>query len=540
MELTLRWDASYLNKLIGMTFKENINITTAVLRNIQKLIEGCNFSAYQNKSTIIKRVEFLRRALRARLDEGLEDEGIIINYCLDDVEDVVTEEIIKNLPKYRQLNFKEIKYIIQDVEDKLQFGIVQTHAEKMKDILNRLEYGDYTTYRQMCGSIESWIDDYNSVVRKIRTQINEETIDFDDENITDRVRDVLKRLGSTSSVIITGIQMLNEMLSPGFRPGKLYMFLGLTGGFKSAMLLKIVSDCVKFNAKSYKVRQPGMRPVVLYITLENTKDESFARMYNMTVRADDIETHKAEDVVKDMRDAGLIGNENMGCIITYKANMSITTQDIRNMIDDLQSQGKEVVLLSVDYVKRIMPAQRARDEKEMLKNVTNELRSIAIDYFIPVVSAQQLNRSGLATVNAAMRDNKSDLARFLGGENVGTAYEVMENADMTIILNLERRRTDGKLFLTCYRIKERYRPHTKLDYFNQPFTEGNDIMLYDDIFDDKPAGVISLSTDMDGVNAEMLYDAPKKHNKFNFANQDTQLHQRVKTDENFDCNALSA
>jgi len=535
-ELSIRWDSATLNKFIGLIFNGNVMITTMSLRNLQRLMNESNFSMYQNKGVIIKRVNFIKKALIAKLDEGLEDDEIVINYCRPDTSDPITEDIISNIPKYKKLNHREIKYLNDMVEDRLQFGIIQNRLEVMTDIIEKIDQGEYQTYRQVNDMIAQWIADYNLMIREVRSSYSDDVINLNDEKITDKVRDILKRLGSTSSVIITGIQMFNEMLSPGFRPGKLYMFLGLPGGFKSAMLLKIVLDCVQFNAKTYRPKQEGMKPVVLYLTMENTKEESFARAYNMSVRADDIENHTAEEIVEDMRNADLIGNEYMDCIMMYKANMSISTSDIRTYIDTLAAEGKEVVLISVDYIKRIRPQKRGKDEKEDLKNVTNELRQIAIDYFIPVISAQQLNRSGIATVNAAMRNNEADLAKFLGADNVGSAIEVYENADMLMILNLERRKTDNKLFLTIFRVKERYRPHTKLDYFNQPFEDGNEIKLVNDLFNAEPAGVISLATDMEGVDADMLFDTkPKRHTK----NKGSGFANAVSTDDVFNLTPLS-
>ena len=507
MDNIMKWDLGILNKLIGLTFKKNMYITVSILRNLQKLMDRSDFTIYQSKGLIYKRVEFLKKALRAKLDEKLEDESLILTYCRSDLDDPIVEDIINNLPKYKQLNHQEIKFLISYIDDRLHYGIIQVYIEKMAEIIEKIEDGEYQTYAQARSMVDKWVADYNMASRAVRTKYQDNVLDFNDPNLQDKVDDVLSRLGNTSSIIITGIQMLNEMLSPGFRPGKLYMFLGLTGGYKSAMLLKIVLDCVKYNAKTYKPKKEGHKPYVLYLTMENTKDESFARAYNMTIANDDPEDHDSAWIVEQLKEHKLAFNDDIGMVIWYEPNRSITTNDIRNIIDELDTQGKEVIMVSFDYIKRIKPQEKAANEKEELKHVTDELRTIASDYLIPVVSAQQLNRSGLATVNNDMRNNESYLARFLGGENVGSAYEVMENADMTIILNLERRKSDGQLFLTCYRIKERYRPYTKLDYFNQPFNGNNEIMLVDDIYEDKPRGVISLATDLEAVDADMAFES---------------------------------
>ena len=535
----MRWDLSILNSFIGMIFKKNQYITVSNLRNMKKLMDNCDYSMYRNKSVIMKRVEFIQKALTAKLDNKMTDENIIITFCRPDngATDPVFEDIVTNLPKYKQLNHNEIQFFNKFIEDRLQVGVVINHIGEMKEIIERIEDGEYSTYAEANEMVEQWMNKYREASRNIVTSKSKHMLSLNDPNIKDRIGDIIQTLGTSSSIMITGIQMLNEMLSPGFRPGKLYVFLGLSGGFKSAMLLKIIVDCVRYNSKTYKPKKEGLKPCVLYLTMENGLEESFARLYNLTVGNDDIENHSPDHIYDKMSDIKILGNDEMEVILWYEANMSITTQDIRNMIDKLESEGKEVAFLSFDYIKRIKPVDPFTNEKEQLKNVTNELRGIAQDYLIPVVSAQQLNRSGLATVNAAARDNKADLARLLGAENVGTAYEVYENADMTIILNLERKRDTGQLYLTFFRVKERYRPQSKLEYFNQPFLVDNEFMLVDDITEPKPQGIISLSTDLDGVDGETLFGSGSRGRRKHTSGRTAMLTKEA-TDELFDLTPL--
>lgn len=535
-EITTRWDASILNKLIGLAFKTNYNITTANLRNLQQLLNKSNFTHYQTKGVIIKRVNFLKKALKAKLDEQLEDEGLIINYCRPDTPDPITDEIINNLQKYKQLNNREIAFLNGMVEDRLKFGIIQTKINDLKDIIAKIEDGDYSTYAQANLMVTDWINNYNTLSREISTSASRNEIRFGDEKIKDRIRDVLKRLGSTSSIIITGLQMFNEMLSPGLRPEKLYVLLGLPGGFKSAMLLKLGLDCIKYNSKSYRPKDPSCKPAALYITLENTNEESFARAYNMLCTADDIENHNVDEIYDSMKDSGVLMNPNMDFIMLYRPNMSISTRDVRNYIDDYKSQGIEICLLIVDYIGRIHSEQRAANEKEELKNVTNELKNIAVDYFIPVATAHQGNRAGLSVANAAKREGKSDIGKLLDSEYTGSAIEVLQNADMQLFIYLERRVSDGRLFLSFNRSKERYRPQSKLSYFCQPFDVDNEIKLVDDIFDEKPAGIVALSNDMEQVDTDLLLGQKNRHNRYSFPN----MTKGTKTEDTFDLKPLSS
>jgi hypothetical protein len=465
---------------------------------------NCDYTDYLNRPIIMDRIEFILKALEARLEKKLEDEGIILEYCTPDNSNPVIEEVVKNLDRYKNLNYSEIEFISTFVQDRLTNGIFLNKVKEMKTIIEMMEDNEFPTYADANKRVTEWINDYNMARRQISTAWNDDVLDFNDPNIEERVSEINARLGDTSSIIITGIIMLNEMLSPGFRPGKLYMFLGLTGGFKSAMLLKIILDCAKYNAGTYKPKKEGAKPYVLYLTMENTIDESFARVWNMAVEDTDVEKSKPSEIVKRLKEEKIVANDEIGILFAYRPNMSISTADLRDIIDEIESMGREVIMVSFDYIKRIRPQQRAKDEKEMLKNVTNELRQIAIDYQIPVISAHQFNRNALATVNNAMRDGKTDLAKFLGGENVGSAYEVMENPDMSIVLNLERKKDDNQLYLTFYRIKARYRPSTQLGYFNQPFKAGSSFQLDDDVTTGTPKGIISLDTNMEGADANSL------------------------------------
>lgn len=70
-----------------------------------------------------------------------------------------------------------------------------------------------------------------------------------------------------------------------------------------------------------------------------------------------------------------------------------------------------------------------------------------------------------------------------------------------ILINLQKRKTDGKLFLSFLSCKNRYK-ETDLKFFNQPFDEIK-FNLVDDIMNDTPAGLISLATDFEDVDAEL-------------------------------------
>ena len=168
--------------------------------------------------------------------------------------------------------------------------------------------------------------------------------------------------------------------------------MGLPAGFKSGILLKTARDAKKYNKGLLTSRKPGKRPCILLVTMENTVEESVERLFNMTVTPDDIRKFTPKEVVQMLRDSGemlLDDSNDIDIIIKYHSNRSIDTSDLYTIIEELSDDNKDVRMLILDYIKRIRPAEKAKDEKEELKNITNELKTLAIDFDIPVVTAHR-------------------------------------------------------------------------------------------------------------------------------------------------------
>ena len=422
--MTFKWDIGVLNKLVGMCYKKNQYITIFSLRNLQKLMHDSDFSKYENKSQIIRRVQFIKKTLEAKLDHKFADDSIIINYASEDTDDPIIADIVNNIPKYKNLSHNEIDYLNKMIEDRLKYGTVQKHMTKIVDIIERIEAGEFATYSQAYLLIEDWIRHFQLEARKIKSEVNNGVLRFNDPNIEERVQDILDKLGSTNSIIISGMQMLNEILAPGYRGGKLYTYAALPANFKSGLLLKTALDCIKYNGKSYRGKKDSHKKAVVYFTMENTTPETFERTFNMTVCKDSVTSFTSDAIVGELRKANIVGNPDMELIVVYKPNRSISTEDIRYFIEELDEVNTEVALVCFDYIKRIRPAEKAANEKEELKNVTNELRQIAIDFDIPMVTAAQLNRQAATILNSVARSGKADALKEIDSSQIGSAWEI--------------------------------------------------------------------------------------------------------------------
>ena len=266
-------------------------------------------------------------------------------------------------------------------------------------------------------------------------------------------------------------------------------------------------DIRKYNS-GIQCKNPDNRPAVLFITMENSIEETVERIFNMVASDDDIRNFTQKQVIRMLKEQGeltLNDKNNIDIIIKYYNNRSIDTNDLYGIIQDLEDEGVEVVALILDYLKRIRPAEKGASEKEELKNITNELKDLANYWDIPVITAQQLNRTASAVIDAAIQAKKSDVTKLVGRDGVAGAWEIIENSDVVIIINREKKLDTDEVFLTFKLLKRRYRSSDtddklrELEYFNHPYQKGSSIRLVDDLDMDTSVSLVSLSNDFVGI-----------------------------------------
>ena len=399
--------------------------------------------------------------------------------------------------------------LIKMVEDRLRYGYALTYKSIICDYINSIDPDDMKSFKAIDEELYYIANSFIGIHRKTKTLDGNNKFSLDDDTFIPVVTDSVNRLKDRNRIYTTGIRMLNAILSPGYLSKRLYMYLAFPGGGKSQILLKSALDIRKYN--KIETKDPDKRPVVLCVTLENTIEETVERLFNMTCTNDDIRNYTPKQVVDMLKKEGNLGlnsKNNIDIVIQEYGNREIDTNDLHSIIQDLSDEGMEVVALVLDYVKRIRPAEKANTEKEELKNITNELKDLAKAWDIPVITAQQLNRTSATIVDTALQSEKSDLAKLIGRDGVAGAWEIQENSDFVCILNQERKKDTGELYMTFKMIKRRYKSveeddkYKKREYFNHPYNPENEIQLIDDVDLDETLSVFSLSSDIDNINTQ--------------------------------------
>ena len=504
-KLPIKIDLTTLDMTIQFLYKEGSLKTRKALTNIDKLFKSLDLTIYSEKEIeLTNRIWIIQTTLEAYLREGIVQEEIIKNYCKTDSEcDDYKASILDQVTgTKRQINYEESKYLLKQIDERLAFGYTVTLKHVIQELFSLIDESDPRSYRVLSDDLYQIANSIINIKRRTNSLGAEQTFSLQEEVFETVLFDSMEKLNNRNRIFITGIRRLNTFLAPGYMSKRLYTYLAFPGGGKSQMLLKAAFDIRKYNS-GIQCKNPDNRPAVLMITMENSIEETIERIFNMVSSDDDIRNYSPKQVRKMLKNGGLslTDKDNIDVIIKYYPNRSIDTNDLYGIIQDLEDEGVEVVALILDYLKRIRPAEKGANEKEELKNITNELKDLATYWDIPVITAQQLNRTASSIVDAAIQAKKSDVTKLVGRDGVAGAWEIIENSDVVIIINREKKLGSDEVYMTFKLLKRRYRSSDnddklrELEYFNHPYAKGSSIRLVDDVEMEESISLTSLASE---------------------------------------------
>lgn len=500
-KIKFKFPKSILNLFIGYSlYPDTSKVSKMDLSNLYKLLKMTDERSYEFDVSMYARLELAKKILEARIEKGLYSFDAILSYC--NIEnDVENNKLINNISSFTNLTESEIKYITRAVTDRLQYAFILLYKEIILNEFLKIDTGEFTSYKEVVAEVKEQCAQLLNDIRKADAATMKKSFSLKEGIFEELVTSAVSSITDPGTALVTGVQMLNDMLSPGYMPGRLYIWLGISGSFKSLMLLM---SC--YWIKKYNKIETTKTPTVLYITTENSIDESIIRLFNMSTTCGDIRQYLPEEVAGMMRESGglTLDDGDTDIVMQYYNNFEISTGDIYNIVDDLEDNNREVIAVVVDYIKRIRSISPTIDERIRLANVSNELKDLSVNLKIPVITAQQINRAGNMALDNASETGKEDLARFLGRGNIAQCWDIIENSDWCGILNIEVEKSSNIKYLTVKEIKKRYKSMTNITYFNQPFVDVDSIQMVEDVGWSTPAGKISLATNLNIVDNSMV------------------------------------
>lgn len=449
------------------------------LVNLRKMINIIDSSTYENDPDKTKRVNFIYKALEARLDNNINDRDIILSFVNGGL--VFPIDFLD----YNKLNLSrdEIIYVHNLVAETLQYQFIYNKIDEVQDICTRFKNSDFASRGAIVQEFESTIDGLKNDFRhsRINDNIIDMTFSLRPGVFESAITNTWNKITDPSRRLICGMQGLNEMLGGGFEAGRVYLLLGTSGVGKSITLLNLIYQMKKFNTH-YKTKDPTKTPCIVLLTMENTVVETITRLFDLVIEDSmGMGSYSVEEVIRMLRTEGelvLNNSSPIDIVIKYKPNRSVDTSYLYTLCDDLEDDGYEVICLVQDHMKRIRSMYPNSDYRLELGDIVNEFKVFAADKDIPVLSNTHLNREATRITEDAARKRNQDAGKLLGKSNTGESLLITDNLDCGITITLDFDRDENR-FMTFNLVK--MRDKTERTYIAQPFVPGSKIRLVEDI-----------------------------------------------------------
>lgn len=469
-----------LNILCRYVLQDSHFIRMEHLVHLKRLLYFTDRATYENDPDQLRRVDFLIKALEARLDYNLTDRELILAHINGGLTFKIDFIDYDNI----DMSKNDIEWCHRLVENLLDYAFFFNEAPNLQELLTRFNSTDISKRIPIIKEAEVVIDRIKNNFRKahVESNLNDVTFSLEDGTFESAVTDTYNMVTNPSRRLYTGMQGFNQMIGGGFESGRVYMLLGIAGVGKSLTILNLINQMKKYNTM-VKAKDPSKRPCIVLLTMENTVVETITRLFDMVTEDNHgMGNYDVNEVIYKMRTEGglsITESSPLDIVIIYKANRSISTSYLYTLYDDLSDQGKEPVCVVQDHVKRIRSADYNPDLRLELGDIVNELKVFAADKDIPVITVSHLNREASRIVEEAANKGKADSGKLLGKSNIGESLLMVDNLDCGITISRDYDK-DGLCYMTFHRIKMRDKGST-IDYIAQPFLIDNPIRLVEDV-----------------------------------------------------------
>ena len=482
----------YANYILKTIHTSNRGVLTDLRELLTMIDPGKNFSVEQVRER--NSYFFLKQLLDARL-KGYENRDILMEAALNGLD-------VKNIFPLRKLEeplgSNELAFIEQNIGNNRNSFYTQSIMSTMYTQYSDFAIANETEKFKILKDVQKQIVDVN---RKIKenvcvSSVSESLSLSNDEQFEATVAHMYNRAIDGSTKLKTGIQAINRSLNGGFENDRCYIYLGLPGEGKSSTLLNLTLQ-IKGNNKDIVTKDPTKRPTILFLTMENTLNETLERVFSILVSDDDIsEFGGHKEIMQLLRQNGLgVSNDSpIDIEFRYVPSNSVDTDYLYTIYDEMSANGQEVVCLVQDYFKRIRPRDfklMGGDMRIALGAVVDEFKEFAVAKHIPVITASQLNRDAAKIIDEGRKSSEADLVRKVGRANIGESTLITENADSAFILVPEDG-ADGRKYLGMANAKKRFKTQSS-QFFYLPYSKERPLELLQDIHLAEPLSKLSLN-----------------------------------------------
>ena len=512
IKLNMNFNISTLEIMASYSVSENRNIRRSQLMQMRNLFAMLDENLYIVDHNKNRYFNFIIKALEGRLEKNIKDSDILdkfINggFIEDDSEN--SEEQI-HISQLKVLSNPEVEWVSSTISESLKYSYINNDMNELYELLVKFRASDYSSRGEIVRLIEDEIVKVNNLFRKAKSeQSHEVTFSLKDGIFEDSMREIHENVTNPSCRLYTGMQGFNELIGGAFETTRVYMLLGLAGAGKSFSLLNIAKQ-LKTNNKHYRPKDPTKIPVIVYLTMENTVQETVARLFEITTGQDmrKVDTETAIKMFKKDGEMYIADDNPIDIIVKFVPNRSVDTSYLYTLAEDLEDEGYEMICLIQDHVKRIRSIERTPDIRIELGNVINEFKTFAMLKDCVVITNGHLNREAAKSIDDGNRTNKGDLIRMIGRANISESMLMIDNLDVGIVIQQEYDEKGNK-YMGFKRIKERIKCNPNFNIVYQMFKSPDSLELIEDLDKRVPLHKDTLKGDVNLINLNKMAEENK-------------------------------
>jgi len=309
--------------------------------------------------------------------------------------------------------------------------------DELNQVLDTIKTGSFEAIDDLVETYEVTIKQLFSNMMESNRQMTIEaaaSLDMAKDDFT-HVVEMIKKKYERQNTTSTGFELFDSyIMNGGYEPSRLYVYGGGSGAGKSTLLTNSIfkSAMKPLNYMEFPDMIPPkpreIRKVYVYVTMENTIEESLMRIYqgmfNKTLPQMLHDISNKVDIKKVINDIFLQSHSTI--VMKYFPSMSISATDLMGVLDDVINEyGIECIAgLYVDYLD-LLKTDTSYDLYRMeLGHITLSLKTLAIRYNIPVITASQLGRSAYR-----IKDSSE-----LNLDQMSESIKKVEHSDFVVLL----------------------------------------------------------------------------------------------------------
>ena len=384
--------------------KSKLKKTGALYRDVINILEFSDSrESYEIPLPVKSKLEFLRK-ISEMLLAGKTIESVIDSVSLS--EKFKQHQDFLELKITESLNEATFQDYLRQIRIRKKIGALFQNYDELNKVLDSIKDGSFD-------SIDDLVDDYEITIKTLYTNMMESnravtiesasSLDLNKDDYESVINMITKKYEKTNKTP-SGFRLLDstDYLNGGYEASRLYVWGGGSGAGKSTLLNNSIYRAalshqnLTFDGAS-KVPVPGeIHNVYIYVTLENTIEEALMRTYQPMFGK------TTPELISDIQHGVKIGDEikaqldknSATIIMKYFPAMSVSTLDLMGVVDEvIDEYGIDAIRgLYVDYLDLLKTDTRYDIYRLELGHITLALKTLAVQYNIPVVTATQLSR----------------------------------------------------------------------------------------------------------------------------------------------------